>query len=240
MNENRRRDFPLTRDWPVIHGDVRDFDYGSLEDKIDLVAGGPPCQPFSMGGKHRGFEDDRDMFPATVDAIRRLRPMAFIVENVKGLTRTAFENYFQYILLQLTYPELRRRGNEDWLAHLGRLERTKTSSTALSARLRQHAASIDQADNLNIEDFDCRFLVVEDIWIPLGENLLIAKFAPNWNKLIDGFGNHDPGSGRYNQVQSRWDVLHPGRPWAQRLRDRPEGPEQISRELEAYLRDLLR
>lgn len=113
-------------------------------------------------------------------------------------------------------------------------------STALSARLRQHAASIDQADNLNIEDFDCRFLVVEDIWIPLGENLLIAKFAPNWNKLIDGFGNHDPGSGRYNQVQSRWDVLHPGRPWAQRLRDRPEGPEQISRELEAYLRDLLR
>ncbi len=221
MNENRRRDFPLTRDWPVIHGDVRDFDYGSLEDKIDLVPGGPPCQPFSMGGKHRGFEDDRDMFPATVDAIRRLWPKAFIVENVKGLTRTAFENYFQYILLQLTYPELRRRGNEDWLAHLGRLERTKTSSTALSARLRQHAASIDQADNLNIEDFDCRFLVVEDIWIPLGENLLIAKFAPIWSKLIDGFGNQDPGSGRYNQVQSRWDVLHPGRPWAQRLRDRP-------------------
>ncbi len=128
MNENRRRDFPLLRNWPITHGDVRDFSYESLEDKIDLVAGGPPCQPFSMGGKHRGFEDNRDMFPATVDAIRRLRPKAFIVENVKGLTRTAFENYFQYILLQLTFPELRRRGNEDWLAHLGRLERTKTSN----------------------------------------------------------------------------------------------------------------
>ncbi len=111
---------------------------------------------------------------------------------------------------------------------------------ALSSRLRQHAASIDQTSNLNIEDFDCRFLVVEDIWIPLGENLLITKFGPIWNRLIDGFGNHDPGSGRYNQVRSRWDVLHPGRPWAERLRDRPESAEQISRELKTYLRDLLR
>ena len=128
MTENRRRGYPLTKNWPITHGDVRDFNYEMLEDKIDLVAGGPPCQPFSMGGKHRGFEDDRDMFPATVDAIRRLRPKAFIIENVKGLTRAAFENYFQYIQLQLTYPELRRRGNEDWLGHLSRLERTKTSS----------------------------------------------------------------------------------------------------------------
>ena len=112
--------------------------------------------------------------------------------------------------------------------------------SALSARLRQHAASIGQSDNLKIEDFDCRYLVVEDIWIPLGENLLIARFAPIWNKLIDGFGNHDPGSGRYKQVRSRWDVLHPGRRWAERLPDRSESARQISMELETYLRDLLR
>jgi len=128
IRENSKRGFPMTRDWPLTQGDVRDFDYESLEGKIDLVAGGPPCQPFSLGGKHRGFEDGRDMFPATVDVVRRLRPKAFIVENVRGLTRTTFANYFQYILLQLTYPDLRRRGNEDWSDHLARLERTKTSN----------------------------------------------------------------------------------------------------------------
>ena len=88
----------------------------------------------------------------------------------------------------------------------------------LSSRLKQHANSIEQANNLHVRDFWCRFLVVDDIWIPLGESLLIDRFAPIWNKLIDGFGNHDPGSGRRNQMRSPWDVLHPGRPWADTLR----------------------
>ncbi|MFP6749016.1 MAG: DNA cytosine methyltransferase [Alphaproteobacteria bacterium] len=128
IRENSKRGYPLTRDWPVTQADVREFDFEALRDKIDLVSGGPPCQPFSMGGKHRGLKDNRDMFPTTVDAIRRLRPKAFIIENVKGLTRAAFANYFQYIVLQLTYPDLRRRGSEEWIAHLARLERAKTSN----------------------------------------------------------------------------------------------------------------
>lgn len=111
---------------------------------------------------------------------------------------------------------------------------------ALSSRLRQHAAGLDQTLNLDLGDFFCRYLVVEDIWIPLGENLLVAKFAPIWNTLIDGFGNHDPGKGRYNQVRSRWDVLHPGRSWVGRLQDRPETADQIITELKAFLRDQLR
>ncbi len=110
---------------------------------------------------------------------------------------------------------------------------------ALFQRLREHGKSVDQAENLNLSDFWCRFLVVDDVWIPLGESLLIATFAPIWNKLIDGFGNHAPGSGRYNQVRSRWDVLHPGRPWAMRCRERAETADQILEELEAYLRDHL-
>ncbi len=127
IRENAARDFPLVSGWPLHEVDVRDFDFGSLEDKIDLVAGGPPCQPFSLGGKHRAHEDDRDMFPVTVEVVRRLRPKAFIVENVRGLTRASFANYFQYILLQLSYPEIVRRGNEGVLEHLSRLEKIKTS-----------------------------------------------------------------------------------------------------------------
>ena len=92
------------------------------------------------------------------------------------------------------------------------------AGNVLANRLNQHARSIDQATNLNLNDFSCRYLVVDDIWIPLGESLLIERFSPIWNTKIDGFGNHDPGSGRRNQARSHWDVLHPGRPWATMLR----------------------
>ena len=98
---------------------------------------------------------------------------------------------------------------------------------ALSRRLREHAASIEQANNIQLGDFRCRHLVVDDIWIPLGESLLIDRFSPIWNTLIDGFGNHDPGSGRRNQARSRWDVLHPGRIWADRLRENDSNAQEI-------------
>jgi hypothetical protein len=78
-------------------------------------------------------------------------------------------------------------------------------------------------------------MIVDDIWIPLGESLLIAKFDPLWNKLIDGFGNHDPGKGRHAGLRPRWDVLHPGRPWAERCQPRDETAEQIIREARDYL-----
>lgn len=92
-----------------------------------------------------------------------------------------------------------------------------TIGTALYKRLSEHADSVKQVENLNVGDFKCRYLVVDDIWIPLGESLLIRQFRPLWNVAIDGFGNHDPGSGRHRQQKSPWDVLHPGRSWAERL-----------------------
>jgi len=107
-------------------------------------------------------------------------------------------------------------------------------SKALYDRLREHADSVQLAANLNIKDFFCRFLVVDDIWIPLGESLLIAKFAPLWNALIDGFGNHDPGSGRYKGLRPRWDVLHPGRAWAEKCKVREETQELIVRDVQNY------
>lgn len=88
---------------------------------------------------------------------------------------------------------------------------------ALYKRLKEHATSISQARNLKLSDFHCRFLVVDDIWIPLAESLLIEMFSPVWNKQIDGFGNHAPGGGRNKQKRSLWDTIHPGRPWAESL-----------------------
>ena len=108
-------------------------------------------------------------------------------------------------------------------------------SRSLVKRLGEHAETIRAAGNLRIEDFWCRYLVVDDIWIPLGENLMIAKFSPVWNALVDGFGNHDPGAGRYNGKRSRWDVLHPGRGWAERCQPRPEAPGTIVAEVKAHL-----
>jgi len=112
-----------------------------------------------------------------------------------------------------------------------------TPGKVLYNRLKQHAKSIEEASNLVIADFHCRYLIVDDIWIPLGESLLIAKFNPLWNKLIDGFGNHDPGKGRHAGLRPRWDVLHPGRPWADRCQARDETAEQIVSEARDYLRN---
>lgn len=114
----------------------------------------------------------------------------------------------------------------------------RAAGKVLHRRLREHAESIKAAENLDIGDFYCRFLVVDDIWIPLGESLIIARFTPVWNSLIDGFGNHNPGSGRHAGMRPRWDVLHPGRPWAMRLAERPESPEQVAQDAETYLQVL--
>ncbi|MEE8204048.1 MAG: Eco29kI family restriction endonuclease [Alphaproteobacteria bacterium] len=102
-------------------------------------------------------------------------------------------------------------------------------------RLKEHADSIRGVANLAIDDFCCRYILVDEIWIPLGESMLIARFSPLWNKVVDGFGNHDPGSGRYKQFRSRWDTLHPGRPWAMKCRERPETADQIKTEVSVFV-----
>lgn len=127
IRENQKRGYPVVAGWPLWEGDVRGFDWSSIPEGIDLLAGGPPCQPFSMGGKHRAHGDKRDMFPTTVEVVRTLRPKSFIIENVKGLTRSSFANYYQYILLQLEFPEVTPRKDECWLDHLKRLQAEKTS-----------------------------------------------------------------------------------------------------------------
>ncbi len=132
--------------WRVTEGDVRNCDFSVYEDKIDLVSGGPPCQPFSLGGKHRAHGDQRDMFPQAIRAVRESRPRAFVFENVKGLTRNAFRNYFEYIRLQLEHPEILLRRDEEWTDHLARLERHHSSGSRSGLNYRVVTRLLNAAD----------------------------------------------------------------------------------------------
>lgn len=88
---------------------------------------------------------------------------------------------------------------------------------ALHERLSKHSKTILAARNLKLDDFQCRWLVVDEVFILLGETMLITHFKPLWNVVVDGFGNNPPGGGRAKGRKPLWDVLHPGRDWAEPL-----------------------
>lgn len=102
---------------PLVAGDVRDLDMGYLNGMVDVLAGGPPCQPFSLGGVAKGQEDERNMFPEMFRAIREIQPKAVICENVRGLLRPSFRPYFEYIQRELALPFERRAPGTTWREH---------------------------------------------------------------------------------------------------------------------------
>ncbi len=106
---------------------------------------------------------------------------------------------------------------------------------ALRSRLRIHAVSIAEATNLNLDDFWYRSLVVDDVWIPLGENAVIEWFRPAWNLALDGFGIKVPGKGRIGQRASDWDTLHPGRSLATGLAPSSRTLGELESRIEAFL-----
>lgn len=146
LRRNAERDaLPGIRDWRIEEGDIKAVDFAPFGD-VELVAGGVPCQPFSIGGKHRGMKDTRDMFPDFVRAINTLRPKAFIIENVKGLLRPNFRRYFSYLLLRLTYPQLSKREGEDWGTHFERLESVQARGTSKALQYNVSFKLLNAAD----------------------------------------------------------------------------------------------
>ncbi|MEM6254840.1 MAG: DNA (cytosine-5-)-methyltransferase [Cyanobacteria bacterium P01_D01_bin.156] len=129
----------------VHHNDIREFDFSSFND-VDIISGGPPCQPFSLGGKHKGSMDQRDMFPYACKAIAICNPKAFIFENVKGLLRKSFSSYFEYVILRLTYPEVSPKKSESWEEHLTRLEEIHTSGQYTGTKYNVVFRLVDAAD----------------------------------------------------------------------------------------------
>ena len=112
-----------------------------------------------------------------------------------------------------------------------------TSFPALRNRIREHRRSIVAAGNLDVNDFRYRSLAIVPAWINLAERFLIQHYRPVWNSCLDGFGDHDPGSGRYSGESSWWDTLHPGRAWAERLQANKTVEDALER-VETFLQEV--
>ena len=131
-------------DSSIQHKDAREFD-PSIFSNIDLLAGGPPCQPFSTGGKNLAYLDPRDMFPTFLNVMKELKPKAILIENVKGLIRPRFENYFQYIILRLMFPYV-VSGNKPFTEELEELKNVDEKNIPLDKKYRVTYQLIDTAN----------------------------------------------------------------------------------------------
>jgi DNA (cytosine-5)-methyltransferase 1 len=149
LRENVAEDFEAQSSdgrWPLLAGDVAAIDWSPFAGRVDLLAGGAPCQPFSLGGRHRGEQDKRNLFPEVFRAMREVRPRAFLLENVRGLLRQSFRPYFDYILDQLRQPYLSPKRGESWERHKARLERQGSPYGAERDRYVVHTLLVNAAD----------------------------------------------------------------------------------------------
>ena len=120
-------------------------------------------------------------------------------------------------------------------------DNAEIESRELFGRLRQHHSSLKLAPNLNADEFMCRFVIFEHSgsdMISTVEAALIKLNRPLWNTAVDGFGNHDPGKGRYEQARSDWDVIHPGRKWADKCNGVAKIHEVVLKKVKAHLATL--
>jgi DNA (cytosine-5)-methyltransferase 1 len=145
LNENKKRKIKHVRNWEIAQYDTRDLDFRELNG-VDLLSGGPPCQPFSIGGLHLGPRDTRNMWPEAIRAVQELRPKAFILENVRGLFRPAFAPYLHYIMFQLSFPDIRRNKGEAWRSHLSRLRAQARNPRGQKPAYRVVSRAINAAD----------------------------------------------------------------------------------------------
>jgi DNA (cytosine-5)-methyltransferase 1 len=145
LNENKKNKIKHICDWKIEESDTRDLSFRDLE-RVALLSGGPPCQPFSIGGKHLGPRDSRNMWPEAIRAVREIRPKAFVFENVRGLLRPDFANYLEYITLQLTYLDAVRLHCESWKQHLSRLRRRAKSNRREVTNYKVLVRAVNAAD----------------------------------------------------------------------------------------------
>lgn len=147
MRFNKGLENSPLKDWRIVESDTRKIlDFGESFKGVDVVAGGPPCQPFSLGGLAMGSQDPRDMFPEAVRAVRQTQPEAFIFENVKGLLREKFTDYFEYVLLQMRYPTVVRGESEAAASHRARLEKVHTEGHGPDLHYRVVTQLLNAAD----------------------------------------------------------------------------------------------
>lgn len=186
------------------------LDKRNLGESVEKALLESPVHPFPLGESFEG---------AGIYVIYysgNFPPYKAIAAQNKGKKPT------QPIYVGKAIPSGGRKGNSDFDEDAGEV---------LYRRLSEHVESIQQTKGLRVQDFSCRYLVVDDVWIPLGETLLITKFNPLWNVVVDGFGNHDPGKGRYKGKRPNWDTLHPGRKWAAKCKPSKKTKKEILKDI---------
>lgn len=122
-NSDAEQATKLDSEWPLIEGDVHEVDFTPWRGLVDVVAGGVPCQPWSLGGVHKGYDDHRNLWPELFRVVRETKPRAIIAENVRGLLRPSFKPYYDYILRELAAPFEKRAEHQDWRKHDDHLQK---------------------------------------------------------------------------------------------------------------------
>jgi DNA (cytosine-5)-methyltransferase 1 len=148
IRANQALGHPIASRWPLHESDVRDFDYSTISGagEVDLLTAGLPCQPFSVAGKGRAHRDKRDMFSELVRAARELKPRAILIENVKGLVRSTFKDYFDYLLLAIAAAGFARAPEEGWREHFECLKRHRDEGTLKEPRYKVEVHTVNAAD----------------------------------------------------------------------------------------------
>lgn len=182
-----------------------------------------PLADFKRGGRGSKRTENASTLGAGVYAIYYVGPFAPYAPVAESNVNDQFH---KPIYIGKAIPEGGRKGG---------LTMDASKGNRLAERLGDHAKSISEVGNLELNDFHVRFLVVDDIWIPLGENMLIETFQPVWNRAVDGFGNKVPGKRRSTQFKSPWDVLHPIRRGFEKLADSGLTPQDVEERIADYL-----
>jgi DNA (cytosine-5)-methyltransferase 1 len=199
---------------PLVIGDVAKLDFDHLRGAVDLLAGGPPCQPFSLGGVAKGDEDGRNGFPHMFRAIREMQPKSVICENVRGLLRPSFAPYFDYIKRELALPFEERADGGSWRDHDGVL------------RHMLETASVDPRERYDVEHFPVN---AADYGVPqIRQRVIVVAFRRDVGVDWDRF--RELVRPRYSEA-SLHDSMLDGSYW-----DRHRGvPDRVRRQIMARL-----
>ncbi|MFI0354377.1 DNA cytosine methyltransferase [Actinomadura sp. 9N407] len=178
---------------PIREGDIRKVDFEYLKGCVDVLAGGPPCQPFSLGGVAKGDEDERNMFPEMFRAIRQIEPKAVICENVRGLLRPSFKPYFDYILRELALPFEERDESVTWQEHDAVLRRVLDKGTASAGRRYRVVVTAVNAADYGVPQVRNRIIIVafrEDLGVHIDKfkELVEPRYSEHalFRSMIEG------------------------------------------------------
>lgn len=141
----------------ILESDIRIFNVDQIPQNFDLLVGGPPCQPFSIGGKKNGHKDVRDLFPEYLRVLSKTKPKAFLIENVKGITSNRFKDYLEYVHLQLEHIERCPLNGDDWQKQLPRLRELNSKSPKKSYHV---VSSLLNAVDFGVPQSRERFFIV--------------------------------------------------------------------------------